>query len=80
MPARLQRAAHRIVGTKQTIKRLQTNRLQVVYVAADAEASVVAPIYDLCKRRQIELVVVPTMAELGRLCAIEVGAAAAAIE
>jgi large subunit ribosomal protein L7A len=76
---RLKNASNKVVGTKQTQKAVEKGQVQVVYVARDAEERVVAPIIKLCEEKGLELVLVDTMAELGRACCIKVGAAAAAL-
>lgn len=75
---RLKNACNRVVGTKQTQKAVEKGQVQVVYVARDAEERVVAPIVRLSEEKSLELVLVDTMAELGKACRIKVGAAAAA--
>ncbi|MCR4420511.1 MAG: ribosomal L7Ae/L30e/S12e/Gadd45 family protein [Clostridia bacterium] len=76
---RLRQARKRIVGTKQTTKAVQRNQVKVVYVAADAEEKVVGPLLALCKEKNVEVITVDSMAELGKACGIQVGSAAAAI-
>ncbi len=68
----------KVVGVKQTKKVLKDNVAVRVFVADDAEMRVIRPIIDLCSENGVELVNVPTMAELGNACGIEVGAACAA--
>jgi large subunit ribosomal protein L7A len=76
---RLKNTRIKVVGTKQTQKAIDKDQTQVVYVAKDAEERVVAPIIRLCEEKDLELVLVDTMSELGKACGIKVGAAAAAI-
>jgi len=75
----LKHATHKTVGLKQTQRALEKGLVQRVYVARDAEAHVLRPILDLCHDLQIQVIQVESMAELGRACGIEVGAAVAAI-
>lgn len=79
MPERLAAATARAVGTRQTIKALEANRVRTVFLARDAEARVVVPVEQLCRERGVVCVHVDTMRELGKYCGINVGAAAAAI-
>ncbi len=76
---RLKNARIKVVGTKQTQKAIEKDQTQVVYVAKDAEERIVSPIIRLCEDKNLELVLVDSMAELGKACGIKVGAAAAAI-
>jgi len=79
MPERLRNARNKIVGAKQTLKAAEAGRASVVYLAKDAEDRVSAPIVRQAQERGIEVVYVETMQQLGKLCGIEVGAAAAAL-
>lgn len=67
------------MGTKQTAKALDRGTARVVFVARDAEEHVVRGIVRACQDRSVRLVYVDSMAELGRTCGIEIGAATAAI-
>lgn len=79
MPQRLQAAAQVAVGSKQTLKALQAGVATVVYVALDAEQRVIGPVRRLGELHGIPVIEVKSMSELGRLCRIDVGAAAAAV-
>lgn len=79
MPVRLQDAQRIAVGTKQTLKKVAAGQTAAVYLAEDADATIIEPLQTLCAEHGIPVTFIPTMAELGRLCRIEVGAAAAAI-
>ena len=67
-----------VVGIKQLKKALRAGRVQTAYFAADADPGVTEPIEALCNAQQVCVTWVKTMAELGRTCGIDVGAAAAA--
>lgn len=79
MPERLGTAPRRAVGTRQTMKALGAGRVEVVFLAKDAESRVVEPVERLCRERGVAFVYVDSMVELGRHCGINVGAATAAI-
>ena len=68
-----------IVGTKQLKKAVEAGRARCVFLAENADPAVTAPVEELCVQRNIQITWVPSMAELGRACGIEVGAAAAAV-
>lgn len=74
----LKSAPRKIVGLKQTLKAVETGVARVVYIARDADERLTKGLREKCAERGVEVVMVPSMAELGRLCGIEVGAAAAA--
>ena len=67
-----------VVGAKQLKKALRDNRILFAYLAMDADPAVTEPIAASCKQREIPVTWVRTMAELGKACGIDVGAAAAA--
>ena len=73
--------AHRnvVVGSKQLKKALRANRAEVVYLAENADPAVTEPIAVMCGELHIQITWIRSMAELGRACGIEVGAAAAAV-
>lgn len=78
MPNRL-KTAQRIVGAKQTLKAVQGGQAKEVFVARDADERVVRSILELCAKNGVRITEVDSMAELGKACSIEVGAAVAAI-
>jgi len=78
MPHRLD-ISLRVVGAKQTLKAIQADQAEVVYLARDADEHVTGPVRRECLSRGINIVDVDTMAELGRACSIEVGAAVACV-
>ena len=63
---------------KQLRKALKNDRILTAYLAEDADPAVTEPLEALCKAQAVAVVWVKTMAELGRACGIDVGAAAAA--
>lgn len=68
-----------MVGMKQLRKALAAGKARRVYLARNADPGITEPFAAACEESGVEYVWVPTMAELGRVCGIEVGAAAAAI-
>jgi len=67
------------VGTKQTMKAIQKGLAVKVLIAEDAESHVVAPLYELCGEKNLEVIKVESMAALGKACGIDVGTASVAI-
>lgn len=67
-----------VVGAKQLKKAILGGKALHVYLAEDADPAVTEPLEALCAEYKIPCTHVRTMAELGRACHIEVGAAAAA--
>jgi large subunit ribosomal protein L7A len=69
----------KVVGLKQLRKALSEGRAAKVFAAADADPKLTGPVKELCVKAGVPLEEVPTMAELGKACDIEVGAAVAAL-
>ena len=68
-----------VVGAKQLKKAVRAGSVRYVYLAENADPAVTDPLAELCERNHIHITWVRSMAELGRSCGIEVGAAAAAV-
>ena len=68
-----------VVGSKQLRKALQSGRARYVFLAENADPAITEPLEVMCGQRNIQISWVPTMAELGKACGIEVSAAAAAV-
>lgn len=66
-----------LVGARQLKKGLLAGAVKTVYLAENADPNVTEPIAELCAKANIQPVWVRTKAELGQICGIEVGAAAA---
>ena len=62
--------AARVIGLKQVRKAMQGGR---------AAARITAPLAELCEAQNVPVERVASMAELGKACGIDVGAAAAAL-
>lgn len=68
-----------VVGAKQLKKAVKAGRVRFVFLAENADPAVTEPLEALCQQNQIQITWVRSMADLGRACGIEVGAAAAAV-
>ena len=66
-----------IVGSKQLRKALQKGLIHQVYLAMDADPVLTEPLEELCRQKGMQCTWVRRMEELGRMCGIDVGAAAA---
>ncbi len=69
----------KVVGVKQLRKSLRDGQIARAYVAENADPRLTDPLTEECARLGVELILVPTMTELGRACGISVGAAAAGL-
>ena len=68
-----------VVGARQLKKAVKAGCAKYVFLAENADPAVTEPLEELCAANHIQFTWVPSMAELGRVCGIEVGAAAAAV-
>ena len=68
-----------VVGTKQLRKALENGRARFVFMAQNADPALTEQLETLCRSSAVDVTWVSTMADLGRACGIEVGAAAAAV-
>jgi len=68
-----------VVGAKQLKKAVINGRVRCVFLADNADPAVTEPLERLCADNHIPITWVAAMADLGRACGIEVGAAAAAV-
>ena len=69
----------RVAGVKQTRRAVQEGRVRRVFLAEDADPRVVDPLAELCRERNVPVERASSMKELGGLCGIAVGSAAAAL-
>ena len=70
---------NKTVGTKQVARAIRNNQVMQLFLAKDADSKVIKELIDLCHEKDIEIIYVKTMKELGKACGIEVKAASAAI-
>ena len=72
-------AKHKVlVGAKQIRKALEKDAALQVFLARNADPAITGPIEAKCKAHHISCAWVSNMADLGKACGIDVGAAAAA--
>lgn len=67
-----------VVGTKQTLRAIEKGNAKILYVAKDAQEQVTMRAIDLAKSKEIPVVYIDTMKELGNMCNVEVKTATAA--
>lgn len=68
-----------LVGYKQTVRALNEMNVDRVYLAENCEGKIKGPIEDLCGEKNVSLMYMPDMKELGKMCGIEVKASCAAV-
>lgn len=69
----------RVVGTRQIVRMAGQDKLEVVYLAQDAQERIRTVIEQACGAAGVPIVAVPDMKSLGKACAISVAAAAAGL-
>jgi large subunit ribosomal protein L7A len=69
----------KIIGLKQSVKAIQNGQAEKVYIAKDAEERVVRSIREACDCRNIEIIYVESMNQLGKASGINVGASVVCI-
>jgi large subunit ribosomal protein L7A len=75
---RLQKDA-RVVGIKQTLRALEKDNAKVLYVAKDAQKQITLRSIEIAQSKNVPIVYIDTMEELGKACDVEVKAATAAL-
>lgn len=68
-----------VIGLKQTLKAIQSDRAAKVYLASDADDYIQKSVVEACEQKKLEIVYVNTMKELGEACGIDIGASTAAV-
>lgn len=70
---------NKVIGIKQTTKALNQDKVKTLFVSKDAEKHLVQHLEQVAKEKDIEIIYVESMKDLGDACGINVGAAVAAI-
>ena len=74
------KASHKkIVGLKQTVKAVRNGTAKRVYVAEDADDFIKQSVLDACSDKNLQIIYVNSMKELGDACGIDICASTAAI-
>lgn len=66
----------KVIGVKQCLKHLKNDEGKVLYVAKDADARLISKVIRLAEEKNIKIVEIPTMIELGKISGIDVKSAA----
>jgi large subunit ribosomal protein L7A len=62
---KLKETPNKTIGTRQTLKALENDQAEAVFLAMDAEERVISGIKELCLKKGIKTIFVATMKELG---------------
>jgi len=76
----LKTAENRLVGTKQVLRALAADEVEVLFIAKDADSEITSKVLDAANGRSVSIVYADNMRELGEICGIEVSTACAAIK
>ena len=68
-----------LAGVRQTRKAILNGTAGTVLLARDADPALTGPLESLCREHLIQVRWIGSMKELGAMCALKVGAAAAAL-
>lgn len=71
--------APRVTGAKQTRRALAAGQVKKLFLAADADPALTAPLAQMARESGVPVVGEFTMAQLGSACGIAVSAACAAV-
>ena len=75
----LRQAESVVAGTKQTIRALREELVSIVYLADDTDKAVKDEIFAAVGEQDVHILYVPSKAELGLECGIDVPCACAAV-
>lgn len=70
---------NKTVGIKQSTKALNQDKVKILFVAKDADDYLIENMKQIANDKNVEVISVDSMRELGKACGIDVGAAVAAI-
>jgi large subunit ribosomal protein L7A len=75
----LSRPENRVVGVRQTMRCVTADSAKMVFLASDAAPGMTGPVAKAAADAGVPVQWVDTMEKLGRLCRLQVSAAAAAL-
>lgn len=73
------RTGARLVGLKQSTRAVNEGKVKLAFIARDAQDGVKNPFVSLCEKEGIPVEWVDSMAHLGKVCGIDLGAAVAVL-
>lgn len=79
MLTELSTSAAKVVGAKQTRRAIESGKAVKVFLAIDADPRITEPLALLAQEKGVAVEQSGSMKELGKACALAVGAAVAAI-
>ncbi|MDR7857925.1 ribosomal L7Ae/L30e/S12e/Gadd45 family protein [Tissierella sp.] len=70
---------NKIVGVKQVKRALNSQEIELVFIAEDADNKITDELTKICSEKHIQIIYVESMKKLGDACGIDVNAATAAL-
>lgn len=70
---------NKTVGIKQSTKALNQDKVKTLFIAEDADNHLIQNMKRIANEKNVEVISVDSMKELGKACGIDVGAAVAAV-
>ena len=69
----------KVIGIKQCKKSILNGEGKILYIADDADKKLTSPLISVAEQKSVPVTVIDTMQKLGKMCSIDVKAAAALI-
>ncbi|WP_026895851.1 ribosomal L7Ae/L30e/S12e/Gadd45 family protein [Clostridiisalibacter paucivorans] len=69
----------KVIGTKQAKRAVINDKVEMMYIAKDADRFIIDSLVQLCNEKTVDVVFVEHMKELGKACGIDVSAASVAL-
>lgn len=69
----------KVIGTKQAKRAVINDKVELMYIAKDADRFIIDSLVQLCNEKTVDVVFVDHMKELGKACGIDVSAASVAL-
>jgi len=76
---KVEQAKHLSIGLKQTLKAIEQDKAQEIFIAKDADTRYTSKVIQSSQNKKITITYVDSMRQLGKVCGIDVGAATVAI-
>lgn len=76
---KVKQAKHFSVGIKQTLKAIEQGKAQEIIIAKDADKKLTSKVIQSCKEKNLRVLYVDSMKQLGKACKIDVGASTVAL-
>ena len=73
------KTSNKVTGIKQSTRAIESGEAFCAFVANDCDDKIRLPFLALCRKHSVEVTLVESMAKLGELCGIDVGAAVTVI-